>query len=1302
MVSPARVQPIVDEERREAPVSQGTLQAADGAPLPLERTAVEAVVAGPVAEVTVRQRFRNDRSVAIEAVYLFPLPPEAAVYKMRFRLDERVVEGVVKEKAAARRDYEAALAEGRAATLLEEDRPALFTLSVANIAPGAVIEVELAYQDLLPYDDGRWGFVYPMVAPARYLDPGPAAGPVGAPRRRDESRPADVEVTVRFADEVHELRCGSHLVSVDAHPDGGTRVRLRADGPLANRDFALDWRAAEAGVRPWIHLDRREGSPTGTFLLALTPSLPKATTERLGGAGDLQAVRCGNCGGAISDLSAIKEIPGLGPVVPCAYCGAVLAPGTDVVTRPVRPRDVLVLVDRSASMRGAETLVRQAVEAVLSGLAPGDAAQVVAFDHDRAPFDNDGGRFLAPSPELVAHALKSLDASPPRGGTELEDALALSAKIAPRPERTRVAVLVSDVAVGNEGRLLRRLPELLGANARLFVLTAGASADRRLATRLARATGGAAEHLAPGALVAETLARFARRVRDAGPVLTDLALWWEGSGVGDLQPARIPDLHGGEALRVLGHFTGTGPTTLVVTGTTAGGKPYRQELAVTLPAAVSEARGLERAWARRRVESLAESAERNPQDAAVNAEGLRLALAWSIVSRWTSLVAEDRTVSVAKRRVQKGLLVDDRGIALLVLDGNRKTVGRAVQADLQLGEGTVSRLHAEFVFDGERFVVRDLASANGTRVNGSTAREATLAPGVVVEVGQTRLRFAYAPPERPESWFEFVPTLRAVDAKDGSSERRAAAVVGAPPPPAMESLSALGARAFGAPPGMPPMPPGMPGMPPMPAMGGMPPMGAMPAPRMPSGMGAPGGAPPPPAFGAAPGGPLPPLGAGPGRPPPSPAAMWSDPMPSGFAPSPMGPPPAAAMPRPAAPMPARPAAPMPAPMPAPMAPAPRPAAPMPAPMAPPGYAPPASPSPLGPPPAVVLPSRVRTPPGMPMPSLGPLPPLGRGPVMAVHAPVTSPRSEPYPEHELRWLSTRLRGELDLAVLIDATGSMGAHIAEVRARLVELVDALRASPLCRDLRLAVVAYRDHPPQDRTFVTQVTPFTADVAAVREVVMKLEADGGGDGPEAVTDGLHDVVRLAWRPGAAKAAVWFGDAPPHGVEPSLDAFPQGCPCGHHWFTQAESLREMGVALYAIGCLPTLRSFVGAEAMYRQAARATRGTFLPLREAALLVPLIAGAAETALDGQRLDVYLEALLAQEGALLVGVDEDERVRWVTARFRAEGLKARAMEPGAETAADHPMRFRDVTPVDIRASFARLAAAGRWSATPPPTA
>jgi Ca-activated chloride channel family protein len=1149
----------------------------------------------------------------------------------------------VKEKAEARRDYEAALADGRAATLLEEDKPTLFTLSVANIAPGAVIEVELAYQDLLPYDEGRWGFAFPMVAPPRYLDAAPTA-----PRRRDESRAADVAVTVRFpdAESIHALRCTSHLVAIDAHPDGGTRVRLRADGPLANRDFMLDWRAAEEGVRPWVYLERHANTP-GTFLLALTPSQPKATTERAGGAGDFQAIRCGNCGGAISDLSAIKEIPGLGPVVPCAYCGAVLAPGTDVVTRPVRPRDVLVLVDRSASMRGAEAVVRRALEAIVTGLAPGDAAQVVVFDHDRAALDGEGGRFLAPSPELVAHALKLLDASPPRGGSELEDALGVSAKIAPREGRSRVVVLVSDVSVGNEARLFRRLPELLGAGAKLFVLGVGASLDRRLARRLARAGGGAME----GVGEAETLARFVRRVREAGPVLTDLTLWWEGAAVSELMPARVPDLYSGEALRVLGRFTGTGPTTLVLTGTTAGGKSYRQELAVKLPTESAEVPGLERAWARRRVEALAERAERVPGDTESAREGLALALRWSIVSRWTSLVAEDKAVSVAPRRAQKGQLLDERGIALLWLDATRRTVGRAIEADLQLSDGSVSRLHAEFVFDGEHFVVRDLASANGTRVNGVITREAPLTVGTVLEVGAERFRFALAPPERPESWFEFVPTQRAVDARDGASARRSAVVAA----PEMPRPSPLGP--------MPPLPGAPPPMP-MGAMpGGPPPMGAMP------------GGPPP--MGAMPGGP-PPMGAMPGGPPPM-GAMPGGPPPMGAMPAPMRP--APAMPRAMGPMPAL--------APPPMGPMPTGFAPSPA-MASEGYAPP---RPMGPMPAGFAPPPSGYAP--PPPSAArPMPPAPAAPVQAIHAPVRSSASEPYPEHELRWLSTRVRGELDLAIVIDATGSMGAHIAEVRARLLDLVDALRASPLCRDLRLAVVAYRDHPPQEMTFITRVTPFTGDIAAVRAVVSALEASGGGDGPEAVTDGLYDLVRLAWRPGAARAAVWFGDAPPHGVEPSRDAFPQGCPCGHHWYTQAESCREMGIAVYAVGCLPTLRAYVGAEKMYREVARATRGMYLPLREAALLVPLIAGAAETALDGQRLDAYLEALLAQEGGMLAGVDGDERVRWATARFRAEGLRARAMDFGSESAREHPMRFREVTPVDIRASFARLMAAGRW--------
>ena len=371
-------------------------------------------------------------------------------------------------------------------------------------------------------------------------------------------------------------------------------------------------------------------------------------------------------------------------------------------------------------------------------------------------------------------------------------------------------------------------------------------------------------------------------------------------------------------------------------------------------------------------------------------------------------------------------------------------------------------------------------------------------------------------------------------------------------------------------------------------------------------------------------------------------------------------------------------------------------------------APPMPPMPVGMPAmGAPTPSRegaVYDPFGPPIGGLGPMPSAVGSPApmtsynqgTAPHAPVRTPGTEAYPEHELQWLSTRVRGELDLVFLVDATGSMGPYIQQVRDRLMELLDALRAAPLCRSLRVGLVAYRDHPPQERSFVTQVTALTDSLDAVRAAVLTLAASGGGDGPECVTDGLFDVVRLDWRAGAAKAVVWFGDAPPHGVEPSGDAFPEGCPCGHHWHAQAESCREMGVLVYAIGCLPTLRAYQGAEAVFRSVARTTRGMFLPLREAGLLVPLIAGAAEAALDGQRIDAYLEALLATQGHLLANVDDHERARWIAGRFRAEGLRARAMVGDAERDGALPLKFREVSPVDVRASFARLRASGRLPA------
>lgn len=310
-------------------------------------------------------------------------------------------------------------------------------------------------------------------------------------------------------------------------------------------------------------------------------------------------------------------------------------------------------------------------------------------------------------------------------------------------------------------------------------------------------------------------------------------------------------------------------------------------------------------------------------------------------------------------------------------------------------------------------------------------------------------------------------------------------------------------------------------------------------------------------------------------------------------------------------------------------------------------------------------------------------------------PLHARDSDAYTEEMLARAQQRGIGELDLVFLVDETGSMGAYIEEVKRRLLEIIDALRRAPLCRSLRIGLVSFRDHPPQDSTFASRVVPLTADIASIRQGVMRMQASGGGDGPESLTDGLFDLVRLEWRPRAARVVVLVGDAPPHGVEPSGDAFPQGCPCGHHWYTQAEDAREMGVVIHAVGCLPALREYVGAEEVFRTVARTTHGLYLPLAEAPLLIPLITGVAETELDKQRIEEHVAEVLAQYQEELQPADDQERVRFVTEVLQAKHVQPRSMVYDPASSGPPPLKFRGLTAADVGESLERLRRVGRTS-------
>ncbi len=1093
-------------------VTQGALQLPDGSLIAPTKTDVSARVSGPVAEVRVAQAFSNPSTIAVDATYVFPLPSGASVARLELRVRGRTIRAVIKEKEAARTAFAQARAEGRAASLLEEDRPTLFSLQVANIPAGDQVDVSLVYHELLAFDDGEWRFVFPMTAPERYreLAAGEAVSTVARevrairpPRRPIRELAGGLSVRLDLPGASvgdHGVRCLSHANAEIVASANGVAVVLAGDR-VANRDLVVVFRAAGDGVRPRVWFSRQRetsaaggASPgaAGTMLLALTPPGPRRPVADLPG---LQALRCGNCGASVTDLSAIREIPGLGPVMSCGYCGALLAPGTAVVTKAVLPRDVLVLVDRSASVRDGVAVARQAVRAVLAALAPGDAVQVVAFDHVREPIDGEGRAFLALSPELVARVDRFLSERPPRGGSEVDRALELAASLPARDGRTALVVLITDGAVGNEGRLLRRIPELLGRR-RLFVLGVGPEVDRRLVRRMAEVGGGAADVLA-SADDGDTIARFSRRVREGGPVLCGVAIHFEGPEPSSVCPATLGDLYGGEPIQLLARFDGSGPGKAIITAVTADGRPYRQELAYVLPTSADDAPGLDRLWAKAKMDLHMEQLAREPGAASQVREAvLALALAHALPSAYTSLLAEEE--------------------------------GKAASG----GESSAAvPAPAEVRFDSE--AAGEVGAAPFELCSVGADADDLAPPGV----GGSGVA---APISGPPAAFFAVPAARAAAPLPSPPRPHPTRTRGGPASVSEEAFRGIAS---------------------------------------PSGVAAPAGG----LAGA--------IGA-----------------------------------------------------------------------------------------VTSLLERV----------------IGSGTSTPDAAPPSTPLegvgSEPYAAEELAWLADRPVGALDLVFLVDETGSMGPYIEEVKRRLQELVAALRASPLCRSLRLGLVTYRDHPPQDSTYPSKVSPLTDDIDTIAAAVGAMQASGGGDGPESVTDGLFDVVRLAWRPGAARAVVWFGDAPPHGVGAPGDAFPQGCPCGNHWFTQAETAREMGVAIYAVGC--ALYEGTPARSMFGLVAETSRGLYLPLADARLLVPLIAGAALSELDRTRIDEHVLALIRAWRDDLVVTDRDEQVRWVTERLREEGVRPREMAV-PDGVSVPPSRFRTLEPSDVSRSLDRLVRAGRVS-------
>lgn len=579
-------------------------------------TDIVADVTGTIARIDVRQRFRNTGGAWSEAIYRFPLPAGAAVDRLRVEAGGRVIEGEIREKQAARRQYQQARAEGMVAALLEQQRANQFETRLANIGPGEEIVVDISFLAHVGYRDGTFSLEIPLTFTPRWDAPEP--GRVPAAWADDATAPVietlgglddhRLTVGIRLRTGLGLARIESRYHDVEIHPAlGGYDLFLADPDTRTDRVFTLEW-APDLGREPESALMTWDGGDAVYALLMLAPPMPEAVAPQ--------------------------------------------------------PREVVFVIDTSGSMEGQS--MRQAKAALYQGLdrlGPDDRFNLVRFDSDSERlFD----RSVPTDDASLVTAMDFIDDLRAEGGTNMAPALRDALGLPPQPGLMRQVVFITDGSVGNEDDLLLQIGEELGAS-RLFTVSIGSAPNAGFMRKAAEVGRGSHMHVGKLDEVAVRMAQLWSRIEN--PALQNIDVDW---GVdAEHYPEVIPDLYAGEPLWLFARLP-LEPREIRVSGD-LNGRAWEQ---VARPAAGRGSENLGTLWARSRVESLEDSRVFGVDPELIRAEVTDLALTYGLLTAYTSLVAVDPTPS---RPAAAGLARQDVP-SLLPAGSTSSTAGFAATA----------------------------------------------------------------------------------------------------------------------------------------------------------------------------------------------------------------------------------------------------------------------------------------------------------------------------------------------------------------------------------------------------------------------------------------------------------------------------------------------------------------------------------------------------------------------------------------------------------------------------------------------
>lgn len=554
--------------------------------LPLKSTTAQVNIAGVIADVTITQVYKNEGKSPIEAIYVFPASSRAAIYGMKMRVGNRSITAEIQEREKARQTYEAAKENGQRTSLLEQERPNVFQMNVANIQPGDEIQVVLKYTELIVPTEGEYAFVYPTVVGPRYMNGTEANAKFASMPYTHAGEKAsykfDLNVWISAGMPLQEVHCASHKTKVQYDGTDCAQVSLDpSERQGGNRDFILKYRLAGGDIADGLLLYEHGGE--NYFLYMAQP--PKRVS--------------------------VEKIP---------------------------PREYVFIVDVSGSMNGFPLDVsKRLMRNLLTGLRPTDRFNVMLFAGTSALLSEQS---LTATPANIEEGISFIDKQQGGGGTELLPALERALKLTRDEDGvSRSIVVVTDGYIGLEKEAFDLIRNHLD-DANLFSFGIGSDVNHFLIEGLAHVGQGEPTIITGERDAAAAAEKFRKYIQS--PVLTRVKLAFDGFDAYDVEPATLPDVMAERPVVVFGKYKGEAKGKITLKGY-SGRKKFKSSFAVENAEPDARNAALRYLWARERIRLLDDYNQLEQRDERVQ-EVTDLGLKYSLMTAYTSFVAVDREV----------------------------------------------------------------------------------------------------------------------------------------------------------------------------------------------------------------------------------------------------------------------------------------------------------------------------------------------------------------------------------------------------------------------------------------------------------------------------------------------------------------------------------------------------------------------------------------------------------------------------------------------------------------------------------